>query len=153
MKFSSETYLIVPLLEGFEWFDGSLQSSLHERGWPTLTRPESMVMIHIILGLTRPSDVARKLGLTRQTIHATLNNMITKGLVALEGDADDKRAKRIALTVQGEAMRKDAQHIAGLMFAELQARIGKSQVSALISALSEDWGPVPVFDKSGKKIA
>ena len=52
------TYLIVPLLQGFEWFDESLQRSLQARGWPQLTQPESSVMIHVILGINRPAEIA-----------------------------------------------------------------------------------------------
>ena len=73
-------YMIVPLLAAFEWFDESLQRSLKEAGWPPLTRPESMVMMHVQLNIVRPSDIARSLRLTRQAIHATIGSLVERNL-------------------------------------------------------------------------
>ena len=51
-------YLIVSLLQGFYWFDSGLQSYLRARNLPTLTHSQSMVMINLTTGTTRPADVA-----------------------------------------------------------------------------------------------
>jgi len=152
LEVSSEKYLIVPLLEAFEWFDSGLQNSLCEIGWPTTTREESMVMIHIILGLTRPSDIARELGLSRQAVHVTVTNMSRKGILELKPDKRDGRAKVVELTAKGKAMRKDAQRISMLMFEQLAKRIGEKNVQRLVHALTQDWGKAPTFDKHGNLI-
>jgi DNA-binding MarR family transcriptional regulator len=137
--------LIIPLLQGFEWFDDGLQRSLSARGWPDLTRPESMIMIHVLLEMRRPPDIARSLGLTRQAIHRTIGNIVDKGLFSLGPDPSDKRGTVIVLTAQGEAMRKDAQHIVELMDLELSQRLGGSKIAGLVSALAAEWGPVPAY--------
>lgn len=35
-----------------------------------------MVMTNIVSGIVRPSDIARNLGVSRQAIHSTINQMV-----------------------------------------------------------------------------
>lgn len=134
------SYLIVPLLQGFEWFDESLQRSLREIGWPNLTRPESMVMMHVQFNIVRPADIARSLGLTRQAVHVTISALVKRGVFELVDDPVDRRIKIVQLTAKGNAMRHDAQLIVQELTAQLSRRIGKPQLRALREAFSRDWG-------------
>jgi DNA-binding MarR family transcriptional regulator len=133
-------YLIVPLLAGFEWFDESLQMSLREAGWPHLTRPESMVMMHVQLNIVRPADIARSLRLTRQAVHSTINSLVERGVFELVDDPTDGRIRIVQLTAMGRAMRQDAQKIVDQLSSELGRRIGPKQVKALREAFASDWG-------------
>jgi DNA-binding MarR family transcriptional regulator len=133
-------YLIVPLLQGFEWFDEGLQSSMQARGWPRLTAPESMVMIRVIANIVRPSDIARSMGLTRQAIHITLNQIIKKGILELQDDPTDRRGKIVTFTNLGKAMRRDAQMAVKYCAEQLAARIGDEQMRNLGNAFAKDWG-------------
>jgi DNA-binding MarR family transcriptional regulator len=142
LKMDSISYLIVPLLQGFEWFDEGLQRSLQARGWPQLTRPESMVMIHVILDITRPADIARSLGLTRQAVHTTISQIVAKGIFDLKDDPSDRRIKVVALTAEGRAMRRDAQAAVKYLADRLTERIGERHVQNLRDAFAQDWGPV-----------
>jgi DNA-binding MarR family transcriptional regulator len=144
--------LIIPLLQGFEWFDDGLQRSLSARGWPELTRPESMIMVHVVLGMRRPPEIARSLGLTRQAIHRTIGNIVEKGLFSLDPDPSDKRGTVIVLTAQGDAMRKDAQRIVRLMARELSRRLGDATVTGLAKALTAEWGPVPAYGPNDRQL-
>lgn len=141
----SISYLIVPLLQGFEWFDEGLQASLQARGWPVLTRAESSVMIHVMLDITRPSDIARSMGVTRQAIHITLGQIIEKGVVALVDDPADKRSKVVELTQLGKAMRRDAQASVQYIASQLATRIGESHVRNLQAAFAKDWGAPVIY--------
>lgn len=138
---NSPDFLIVPLLQGFSWFDNGLQSYLQAKGWPHITRPQSMVMIHVVLGVTRPSDIARNLGVSRQAIHTTLGQMIALGVLELEDDPEDGRSKRVVVAPKGQRMRAAAQEAMRIMSAALEERIGKQTVAALRSAFAVDWGP------------
>lgn len=141
MKVDGLTYLIVPLLQGFEWFDESLQRSLQARGWPQLTQPESSVMIHVILGVNHPSEIARSMGLTRQAVHVTIKQVVRKGIFELRDDPHDRRSKIVALTTTGHAMRRDAQTTVRYLAEQLAARIGQDYVDGLRAAFDKDWGP------------
>lgn len=139
MIFNSD-YLIVPLLAGFEWFDESLQMSLREAGWPHLTRPESMVMMHVQMDVVRPADIARSLRLTRQAVHSTINSLVERGVFELADDPTDGRIRIVQLTPMGKAMRQDAQKIVAHLSEELGRRIGARRVKALREAFAGDWG-------------
>jgi len=139
--------LIVPLLQGFSWFDDGLQAYLEAKGWPQATRPQSMVMIHVVRGITRPIDIARSLGVSRQAIHTTISQMIELDLLALEHDSIDGRSKRVVITPNGLKMRAAANDAMLHMAAALEDRIGARCVEAMRHAFAADWGPpLTTFD-------
>ena len=133
-------FLIVPLLQGFFWFDDGLQALLQKKGWGHVTRPQSMVMINILSGTVRPSDIARNLGISRQAIHSTINQMVELGVVALEPDPDDRRHMIVSLTETGARMRQDAQRAMDQLADQLADRLGHDRFDALLATLEADWG-------------
>jgi DNA-binding MarR family transcriptional regulator len=138
-------HLLLSLLKGFYWFDEGLQNYLQARGWPVVTRPQSMVMANLVLGVQRPSDIARNMGVSRQAIHATINQMIDLGIVELTDDPTNRRVKIIKPTTMGETMRVDAQRSMVIMGEELGRRLGRAQFLKAAHLLNEDWGPPLAF--------
>jgi DNA-binding MarR family transcriptional regulator len=136
----SAEHLIVPMLQGFVWLDEGLQAYFRRKGWPEVTRPQSMVMINVILGVTRPSDIARNIGVSRQAIHVTIRQMVDLGILDLVADAEDGRSKVVAISASGARRREHAQEAMRLMAMELRRRIGDATVDHLKAALSADWG-------------
>jgi DNA-binding MarR family transcriptional regulator len=132
--------LIIALFQRFCWLDEGLQSRLHDRGWPDVSRPQSMVMTNIVSGIVRPSDIARNLGVSRQAIHSTINQMIKLGMVELAPDPDDRRHMIVSLTPTGARMRQDAQHAMDALSDQLAERLGQDRFDALLAALEADWG-------------
>ena len=110
-----------------------------------MTRPQSMVMANIVLGVRRPSDIARNMGVSRQAIHATINQMVELGIVALMDDPSNRRIKVVAPTRLGETMRIDAQRAMVVMGEELGRRVGKAQLLKAAHLLHEDWGAPLTF--------
>jgi DNA-binding MarR family transcriptional regulator len=51
--------------------------------------------------LTVP-QIARQMGLTRQSVHATVKRLIADGLVELEPNADHRRSQLVRMTELGE---------------------------------------------------
>jgi DNA-binding MarR family transcriptional regulator len=137
----SAAHLIVPMLQGFIWFDEGLQNYLRQQGWPAVTRAQSMVMVTVVLGVTRPSEIARILGISRQAVHATINGMVEIGLLELADDPDDRRSKVVVISEQGQKMREHARRASVLMSDELARRIGVQKLVVLREALAADWGP------------
>ncbi len=129
------------LLRGFRWFDESLVNALHTAGWPQITRAHSMVFANLDPGGTRPAQVARSAGVTRQAIHQVVADMQRLGIVELVDDPSNRTAKLIVPTAQG----LDSVRVALATFADLEAelarRIGAPQLAALRHALEHDWGP------------
>lgn len=139
-------FIFVSLLEGFEWFDESLQRSLKGAGQPPLSRTESMIMIHVQMNVTRPSEIARSLRLTRQAVHQSINSLVERGVFELRPDPDDGRIKNVFLTEKGKAMRKDANRIVRELTDILGYRIGQQQVDALRAAFRQPWGDPVTLD-------
>lgn len=132
--------LIIALFRRFCWLDEGLQSRLHDHGWPDVSRPQSMVMTNIVSGVVRPSDIARNLGISRQAIHSTINQMVKLGIVQLEVDPDDRRHMVVSLTDLGARMRQDAQRSMDALTAQVAAALGQNKFDALLAALEADWG-------------
>lgn len=132
--------LIIALFQRFCWLDEGLQSRLHDRGWPDVSRPQSMVMTNIVSGIVRPSDIARNLGISRQAIHSTINQMVKLGIVELAPDPDDRRHMIVSLTETGARMRRDAQRAMDDLSDQLAERLGRDRFHALLATLEADWG-------------
>lgn len=132
--------LIIALFQRFCWLDEGLQARLHDRGWPDVNRSQSMVMTNIVSGVVRPSDIARSLGVSRQAIHSTINQMVKLGMVKLDADPKDRRNMIVSLTEVGARMRKDAQRAVDALTAQIAQAIGQEQFDALLAALEADWG-------------
>ncbi|MGH6632719.1 MarR family winged helix-turn-helix transcriptional regulator [Sphingopyxis sp.] len=132
--------LIIALFQRFCWLDEGLQARLHDHGWPDVNRPQSMVMTNIVSGIVRPSDIARNLGISRQAIHSTINQMVGLGIVQLDVDPADRRHMIVSLTDLGARMRKDAQRSMDALTAQIAAKLGQDKFDALLAALEADWG-------------
>ncbi len=132
--------LIIALFQRFCWLDEGLQSRLHDRGWPDISRPQSMIMTNIASGIVRPSDIARNLGVSRQAIHSTINQMVRLGVVRLEVDPRDRRHMIVSLTELGARMRRDAQRAMDALTGQLAEKLGQERFDALLEALEADWG-------------
>ena len=132
--------LIIALFQRFCWLDEGLQARLSDHGWPDVNRPQSMVMTNIVSGIVRPSDIARNLGLSRQAIHSTINQMVKLGIVQLDVDPDDRRHMIVSLTDVGARMRKDAQRSMDALTAQIASMLGQDKFDALLAALEADWG-------------
>ncbi|MCG8672208.1 MAG: MarR family transcriptional regulator [Pseudomonadales bacterium] len=135
-----ETNLAQLLMRAFYWADEGLQNYLQSKGWPEITRAQSLVFVNIGEGIKRPSEIASKVGVTRQAIHQTINELVDAGFVRLEPDPKDRRAKVVQYTELGEKIGLEA--IKGLAYVEdaLANRIGSDVVQALRSGLIRDWG-------------
>jgi DNA-binding MarR family transcriptional regulator len=132
--------LIIALFQRFCWLDEGLQARLHDRGWPDVSRSQSMVMTNIVSGVVRPSDIARNLGISRQAIHNTIGQMIKLGMVKLDPDPDDRRHMVVSLTQTGLQMRQDAQRAMDELGAQISTMLGAKQFESLLAALEADWG-------------
>ncbi len=132
--------LIIALFQRFCWLDEGLQARLHERGWPDVSRPQSMIMTNIVSGIVRPSDIARNVGISRQAIHSTINQMAKLGIVELAPDPDDRRHMIVSLTETGARMRRDAQRAMDALADQLADRLGRDRFNALLETLEADWG-------------
>lgn len=99
-----------------------------------------MVMMNIVGGIVRPSDIARNMGISRQAVHNTINQMVKMDMVKLSPDPDDRRHMLVSLTATGELMRKDAQRSMDDLGEQLLQNLGADRFNLLVDILQGDWG-------------
>ncbi len=137
-------FLIGTLAYALFWMDESLQASLEAAGWERMNRTRSMIMLSITVGINRPAQLARNMGISRQAIHQLLQGMKDEGFLELVPDPSDKRAKIVKFSAGSEGIRMAAQEAISSIELELEARIGKQTFENLKKALAKDWGPLVI---------
>jgi len=106
-----------------------------------MTPAQSLVFATIDADGTRPTDLAASIGVSRQAIHQTINELIDVDLLELVNDPSDGRAKLVRVTAAGRENIAAAKSALSQIEARLRRRIGSENVDALRSALAADWGP------------
>jgi len=133
------------LLRAFEWFDDGLMNQLAAAGWPRQNRTQSLLFANLDREGTRPSELARRLGVTRQAVHQTVSALEDSGLVVMRPDPVSGRSKLVTLTPLGDRIVADARVAFERLERELSDRIGKGDVERLRNVLQLGWGPPPGF--------
>src|SRR3954452_14414499 len=77
-------------------------SGLHTRGFTDLTTAHLDVLQYPGPDKVRPSDLAARIGMTKQALNYLLGQMEQAGYLQRRGDPGDQRAKRIHLTKRGD---------------------------------------------------
>jgi DNA-binding MarR family transcriptional regulator len=86
--------------------------------------------------LTVP-QIARHMGLTRQSVHATVKRLIADGLVELEPNADHRRSQLVRMTEQGERRYAAIDRLQIEWVNRLARRIGRSDLETTRRVLDE----------------
>lgn len=140
-------FLMMDLMRAFYWFDEGLQSALKARGWQGMSRSQSITLANIALGIRRPADIARNLGISRQAVSNMLQDMVQQGLITIEPDPADRRASVVNFSESSSGLRADALEILSQLEAAVSKRIGAGSLKTLRESLGKDWGQVPGFDR------
>jgi len=133
-------YLMRALLHAYHWCNESLQGRLQQSGFKPLPRAQSMIMVNVSDGITRPADLARNLGISRQAIQQTLADMEAAGLVRLSADNGDRRAKIVSISAHGRGIGRAAIAAIRDLERDIGRRIGRVRLQQLKTALYLDWG-------------
>lgn len=131
------------LLQGARWFDDALIGALHAAGWPAITHSHSMLFPQLDPGGTTQSELARRLGVSRQAVHQLVSDLVSMGLIEVVHDPSSRRSKLVRLTRAGRTSVGTALAAFEVIEERLSARIGTRHVAALRGALEADWGTPP----------
>ena len=134
--------LLRKLLHAFYWVDDGLQAHMMRETGLSLPRAQSMMMACIDDGVTRQSDMATHLRVSKQAVQQALKALVAKGFVTVRSDPANGRQKIVAFTARGRKMRAIALVGIERLETELAQRIGEDRLRALHDALDADWGPV-----------
>jgi DNA-binding MarR family transcriptional regulator len=141
-----EMGIALSLLKYFYWIELGIRSYVRTRNNFEFSRAEGLVISSILLGYSRPSDISRQLGVSRQAIHVTIQQMRKKGIVDLTPDPHDGRIKQVVLTNLAKKMNDDGIVAMNLLWKELGKRLGHINLNRAAKVLRADWGPPVLFD-------
>ena len=77
---------------------------LHEHGFDDLAPAHLIVLQYPGPDGMRPSDLAVRLGMSKQALNYLLGELERFGYIERRPDPDDMRSKRIAMTRRGDAL-------------------------------------------------
>jgi DNA-binding MarR family transcriptional regulator len=113
---------------------------LHEHGFDDLDAAHLNVFLYPGPQGLRPSELASRLGVSKQALNYLLGELERSGYVERTPHPDDQRSKRIALTRRGQAAILVIRDAVGQVEAEWADRLGAKrfgQLRALLTELNE----------------
>ncbi|MGW1817455.1 MarR family winged helix-turn-helix transcriptional regulator [Streptomyces sp. NPDC002125] len=140
------------LSEAKRWFDDALHAGMRAAGEEPVTAAQAAVFATLDPGGTSISELARRMGVTRQTTHQAVHSLIGLGLMEQTDDPSSARSRIVRTTPEGARAHARAQ----LMLTELEAvlaeRIGP-QAGLLREILARPWGepPAPAQGDAGTR--
>lgn len=111
-------------------------SGLHARGYTDLVAAHLNVLQYPGPENERPSDLATRIGMTKQALNYLLGQMEQLGYLVRQGDDEDQRSRRIRLTPRGRAAIAAIRDIVGEVEAEWERRLGARQFGQLKDLLT-----------------
>ncbi len=132
--------IFAELVKAIDWYDVSLQSILASRDLESFNRTQSVMLIHIAQGITKPSDIAQYMGASRQNVHAMAKSLIDARIIEVVPDPEDGRSKQYAFCEDSLELRDTVIKLLKYLDKKLGERIGKDKLKFLRSVLSQDWG-------------
>ncbi|MEQ8801686.1 MAG: MarR family winged helix-turn-helix transcriptional regulator [Haliea sp.] len=125
-----------------QWLSSSLLHLMRARGHKDLTGAHLAFFAFLECGLTHASDVARRMGISRQAVYKVTRDLERIGVLRLEEDPTDRRQKLILMTARGDRVALDARASLAEIEARIEERIGPVRLDQLRGALARDWGAV-----------
>lgn len=133
------------LLSGAKrWFDDALMASMLAAGEQPLTSAQGQVFAFLDAEGTTVAELARRLGVTRQTAHQAVRALLALGLLEQVPDPTSARNRLIRITAEGARVHRRAQATLSVLESVFADRIGAEAAAALRHALTLPRGEPPV---------
>jgi DNA-binding MarR family transcriptional regulator len=108
---------------------------LHEHGYDDLEPAHLSVLQYPGPGGLRPSELAARLGMSKQAVNYLLGQLERLGYLERRSDPDDARSRRIALTDRGAAIVPVIREAVAEIEREWAGRLGAARFSQLRTLL------------------
>ncbi len=148
-----DTPLMVKLVKAMNWAHQNLQMEIEKSGAAPFTINQGIVLSNILLGINRPSDLAREMEISRQAVSIILKQLEERGIIELIADPQHKLAKiaRMLPNVENEGILDVIHQARNATEARLRKRIGTGKFKNLQVALGSNWGPIGEYKNGEKK--
>ncbi|MGW0737031.1 MarR family winged helix-turn-helix transcriptional regulator [Streptomyces sp. NPDC002851] len=125
------------------WFEEGLLTALEAGGATPVSPTQAQLFAVLDDQGTTVSELARRMGVTRQTAHQAVHGLVAAGLLEQVPDPASARQRLIRRTPDGEAAHGQAGLILERLEVQLAERIGRDKVDALRTTLEAPWGRPP----------
>jgi DNA-binding MarR family transcriptional regulator len=110
-----------------------------EYGYGDVTPAMARLFVQIARGPLSISELARRLAISRQSVHETVLVACELGLVELVDDPNNRRVRIVCFTEGGIRMSRTVLAVDRRMEKDLAGRIGAHNVATLKRILSMEW--------------
>lgn len=121
------------------WFNKKLHEALKAKDYGEFNNSDFLMLANLNCGQTYPSELARRIGISRQAVYKLLKNLEKKEIVTLETDPAKGNSKIIIITPQGAQMIGEAVEVLKDIEKQLEATLGSTAINQLRCALEQDW--------------
>ncbi len=132
--------LLALLQRGVRWFSEELLERLDAAGVAPITPAHAAVLAHLAPGTSLSvAELARRAGVTRQTMHRAVTQLVDEGLLVSTPGPGFPRSTLIGLTVTGCQRRDVASGILHDLEQDLETQLGPGQLAELRDSLTRSW--------------
>lgn len=129
------------LISANQWMSSSLLHLMKAKGHDKLTGAHLTFFCHLNCGVTHASEVARRMGISRQAVYKITRELQRIGALELREDPEDKRQKTIFMTDLGERVALDTRAAMAEVEAHLRDVVGPKRFESMAEILRLDRGP------------
>ena len=112
-------------------------AGLAEAGYEDLRPVHQTILRDLLTEGQRPTELAARLGLSKQAVNDMLRELEEKGYITLEPDPDDGRAKRTAVTARGRNLGNTAAKLSRRIGRRWAAQVGRDRYAVFEQVLRE----------------
>ena len=124
------------LLKCARLLDEKAVALVRRGGAPPLRPAHTRLLPHIDQEGTRLTELARRVGITKQAVGQLVDEMVEMGTLAVESDPHDGRARRVCFTSRGVEAIAHGLRVLGEIELEVSERVGKRRMKDLHTTLT-----------------
>jgi DNA-binding MarR family transcriptional regulator len=137
---SSETgertpYIGALMLVGWQWVRAQVFEGVLEAGYSDLTRAHVGLFRYPTLDRLRPTEIAEKMQITRQSVHDLLGHLEERGYLTRQPDPSSKRSRIVRLTPKGQRLELEIRDRARQAEEDMAEILGPTRFAELRKAL------------------
>ena len=126
--------------EARRWFEEGLLVALEAEGETAITPTQMQLFAMLDTDGTTVSELGRRMGVTRQTVHQAVRALVADGLLEQVPDPASARQRLVRRTARGRRAHERARRALDVLEERLAGRIGREALDALRGALDMPWG-------------
>ncbi|MFE0821584.1 MarR family winged helix-turn-helix transcriptional regulator [Streptomyces sp. NPDC058847] len=126
--------------EARRWFEEGLSAAMEAAGATPVSATQAQLFAVLDDQGTTVSELARRMSVTRQTVHQAVHGLVAAGLLEQVPHPASARQRLIRRTQEGENAHRQAGVILERLEEQLAERIGREAVDFLRAALEAPWG-------------